>query len=193
MQAAQGELTGAKTAAKLRALLLEGKEKESEENWNAALAVYQQALDTDATLVFAQEGLARARPRAELATALAGVLTEQERLIDRRALANAEITMKAAQKIEPRGPVLAKQIYDLEAALDYARTPVKVTLISDEQTDVSLLRVRSLGLISSLELTLRPGDYVATGSRIGYRDVRISFTVKPKEVTQIDVRCTESI
>jgi hypothetical protein len=193
VQAAQDELTGAKTAAKLRALLLEGKEKESEEDWNAALAVYQRALDTDATLVFAQEGLARARPRAELATALAGVLTKQERLIDRRALANAEITMNAAQKIEPRGPVLAKQIQDLKAALDYARTPVKVTLISDEQTDVTLLRVGSLGLISSLELTLRPGNYVATGSRIGYRDVRISFTIKPKEVVQIDVRCTESI
>jgi len=42
-------------------------------------------------------------------------------------------------------------------------------------TDVSIYKVGKLGNFTETELTLRPGIYVAVGSRPGYRDVRLEF------------------
>ena len=193
VQAAETELSEAKTDATLRALAQTGEQKERSEDWQGALDTYEEALATDPTLVFAQQGLDRVKPRAELATALQTILDEQERLVDRRVLAEAEATLQQAQAISAPGPVLSGQIEAISAALNYARTPVEVNVTSDGQTDVTLLRVRRLGAFSEQNLTLRPGDYVAMGVRTGFRDVRVSFSVKPGQKGAVDVRCTESI
>jgi hypothetical protein len=42
---------------------------------------------------------------------------------------------------------------------------------------VQVLKVRHLGALTEQALPLRPGNYIALGSRDGYRDVRVSFTV----------------
>ena len=193
VQAAETELSEAKTDATLRALAQTGEQKERAEDWQGALDTYEEALATDPTLVFAQQGLDRVKPRAELATALQTILDEQERLVDRRVLAEAEATLQQAQAISAPGPVLSGQIQAISAALNYARTPVEVNVTSDGQTDVTLLRVRRLGAFSEQNLTLRPGDYVAMGVRTGFRDVRVSFSLKPGQKGAVDVRCTESI
>jgi hypothetical protein len=193
VQVALAELADAKTAATLRRLAREGADKEASEDWQGALALYQQALTTDSTLVFAQEGIARTQPRAELATALTTILSEQERLVDARILVEAEATLQQAKAIADAGPMLTQQIDEVATALEYARTPVQVTLTSDGLTDVTLLRVKRLGPLAAQTLTLRPGDYVALGVRTGFRDVRVSFRVKPGEAAQVDVRCTEGI
>ena len=143
--------------------------------------------------MFAQEGIARTQPRAELATALTTILSEQERLVDARILVEAEATLQQAKAIADAGPMLTQQIDEVATALEYARTPVQVTLTSDGLTDVTLLRVKRLGPLAAQTLTLRPGDYVALGVRTGFRDVRVSFRVKPGEAAQVDVRCTEGI
>ena len=75
----------------------------------------------------------------------------------------------------------------------WAKTPVTVKFISDEQTDVTLLRVKRLGSFVTSELTLRPGRYTALGVRNGFRDVRINFDIKPESRAEIDVRCLEAI
>ncbi len=55
-------------------------------------------------------------------------------------------------------------------------------------------KVAKLGRFKEHELTLRPGNYTALGTRIGYRDVRQNFTITadstPPPVTII---CTEPI
>jgi hypothetical protein len=44
------------------------------------------------------------------------------------------------------------------------------------------------------ELQLKPGRYVAIGSRPGYRDVRREFTLTPGgTAVVVDVRCTEAV
>jgi len=65
---------------------------------------------------------------------------------------------------------------------------------SDNQTHVILYRVADLGQFEQVSLNLRPGKYVAAGSRSGYRDVRVEFTVtgESKDRT-ILVRCEEPI
>ena len=68
-----------------------------------------------------------------------------------------------------------------------------MTFTSDNQTDVTLLRVKRLGSFATSELTLRPGRYTALGVRNGFRDVRINFDITPDSRTDVDVRCLEAI
>ncbi len=75
-----------------------------------------------------------------------------------------------------------------------AATPLDVMLVSDSQTQISILRVAKLGMFQSRALSLRPGVYVAVGNRAGYRDVRIEFRVAPEiEMKPIVVQCEEQI
>jgi hypothetical protein len=78
--------------------------------------------------------------------------------------------------------------------LKRAATPLAVVLVSDNQTEVSIFRVGKLGTFQNRELSLRPGSYVATGSRPGYRDVRLEFRVAPEiDLKPITVACEEPI
>ncbi|MGH8168872.1 MAG: hypothetical protein ACREQ1_16655, partial [Woeseiaceae bacterium] len=69
-----------------------------------------------------------------------------------------------------------------------------VQLVSDNATEVSIFRIGKLGTFTTQELSLRPGAYVATGSRIGFRDVRLEFRVAPEiEAEPIVIKCEERI
>ena len=75
-----------------------------------------------------------------------------------------------------------------------AATPLTVSLVSDNVTDVSIYKVGKLGSFETRQLDLRPGTYVAVGSRPGYRDVRLEFRVAPEiEPQPVVVRCEEAI
>ncbi len=188
------ELATARTASKLRALQRTGQVQEQGEQWQEALATYQQATELDANVVFAKQGITRSQPRAELASALKTIIAEQARLIDPRVIREADATLAAARQVEAPGPVLSEQITAVQATLDYAKTPVPVALSSDGITDVTLLRVKRLGVFETTSLTLRPGRYTAVGVRTGFRDVRIAFDVAPNsEVSPIYISCSEAI
>jgi hypothetical protein len=78
--------------------------------------------------------------------------------------------------------------------LKRAATPLTVQLVSDNVTDVSIYKVGKLGSFDMRQLDLRPGTYVAVGSRPGFRDVRLEFRVAPEVALQpIVVRCEEAI
>ncbi len=92
------------------------------------------------------------------------------------------------------GPRLAGQRDELSRLLKRAATPLTVRLVSDNATSVSVYKVGKLGSFASRELSLRPGTYVAVGSRPGYRDVRVEFRVGPEvESKPIVVQCEEVI
>jgi hypothetical protein len=64
--------------------------------------------------------------------------------------------------------------------LSHARRALTLTLTSDGQTTVTVLRLGQdgrLGQIMATKLTLFPGRYVVTGSRRGYKDVRHELTL----------------
>jgi hypothetical protein len=71
---------------------------------------------------------------------------------------------------------------------------VDVVFRSDNETHVILFRVADLGRFEQKSVRLRPGKYVAAGTRSGYRDVRVEFTVtgEPMEGPVI-VRCQEPV
>ena len=164
------------------------------EQWQEALAAYEQALKVDANVAFATEGAAEARTRARLDAQFRGAINKPERLYD---VAVAEATGKLldqARLIEPKGPVLADQIKQLERLLQQAHTLVPVTLRSDGETEVIVYKTARLGKFQQRELTLRPGTYTARGSRSGYRDVLEKFTITHEGLeAPITIACKEPI
>jgi len=92
------------------------------------------------------------------------------------------------------GPRLSGQRDELSRLLKRAATPLTVSLVSDNMTDVSIYKIGKLGSFETRQLDLRPGIYVAVGSRPGYRDVRLEFRVAHEiELQPVVVRCEEAI
>ncbi|MEQ9462583.1 MAG: hypothetical protein RJQ10_02890 [Haliea sp.] len=194
VDSALAELQSAETAARLASLRGEGRSLEDSEAWEDAIARYRSALKLDATVVFAQEGLARAEPRARLDRQLREALESPERLSDPAVAASLERVLQQARTLPSRGPVLTRQLNELEQRLQQATTPVAVTLRSDQQTEVLLQRVARLGQFAERSMELRPGTYTAVGSRDGYRDVRQTFTIRHDESPPpVFIACTEPI
>lgn len=167
---------------------------EQAEAWQQALAAYQQALEVDANVVAATEGLRRARSRGNLDDFMKRLLADPLQLVDEAVYEESRDIYLNALRIPDAGPTLRKQLDEAKYYLEQARIPREVTLRSDGMTQVAILRVQRLGQFSNTTLSLTPGRYVATGSRSGYRDVRQEFVVpfeeSPPEVTVI---CAESI
>jgi tetratricopeptide (TPR) repeat protein len=192
--AALEEVKVAQTASRLRALQGQAETQVADEAWAEAVESYEAALEIDGSVLFAQRGLQEARTRAELDQRLRGLLEDPDRLSDREVAASAEELLAYARQVEPRGPVLREQIRELQQRIELANTPIAVTFLSDNATEVVVLRVLRLGQFEREELELRPGEYTAVGTRRGYRDVRETFRVSHGErVPTVTVVCTEAI
>lgn len=167
---------------------------EEAERWERAAELHAEALELDPALAFARRGLERARDRSELDRRLEETLAHPERLNDDAALEDARALLARAREAEPGGPRLTRQLEDLTELVRVAAIPVPVTLVSDGHTRVHLLRVEKLGSFEERTLELRPGSYVAVGSRIGFRDVRVEFVVTPEGTDgPIRVQCETRI
>ena len=189
MQAEQGLHLEQIALVEARALAFELRER-----WEDALSQYRDALDTDSTLAFAQEGMARATYRVDLDLKLRNLIDNPNLLFNDNVLRDAQLLAGEAAAVTPAGPRLGEQVEALEALLRLATTPLPVQLQSDERTEVTLYRVGRLGQFLVRDVELRPGAYTAVGSRPGYRDVRTTFTVLPgQRLDPIRVECVERI
>jgi tetratricopeptide (TPR) repeat protein len=171
-----------------------GAELEAQERWAEALSQYDTLLARDPTLEFARTGKARAAPRAELAGRLQGLIDQPARLASPEVRREADVLLARARGIDKPGPVLRSQTTRLAELLPVYDTPVRVVLESDGATSVMIQRVGVLGSFARQEVDLKPGRYVAVGTRAGYRDVRREFLVAPGEPREaIQVRCVEPL
>ncbi len=167
---------------------------EGTEQWDAAVQKYMAILEVDSDLVFAKEGLSRATGRSKLHQTLEGYIADPDSLSDPVNTQAATKMLLDITRMPSVGPRLEDQKSQLSRLLKRAVTPLAVHLISDNATDVVIFRVGKLGRFDSKEIRLRPGKYVAAGSRPGYRDVRLEFRVSPEaELQPIVVRCEEQI
>ncbi|MFV0277395.1 MAG: hypothetical protein ACK5HY_09460, partial [Parahaliea sp.] len=194
VKSALQELSSSETAHRLASLQRQGSGQEQAEDWQAAVASYEKALAIDPSVVYAQQGLARALPRAQLQQRLEEVIKKPERLSDPTVAATTGKLLAEARGASPAGPVLSGQIASLERLLAVASRPIAVTLRSDQQTSVTLYKVARLGQFTEHRLDLRPGTYTAVGTRNGYRDVRRTFTISPDTPPEpVVIACTEPI
>ena len=169
-------------------------EFERQEDWSAALREYDAVFGLDPTIRFAREGKARAEVRSQLAEGLEDHIAHPDRLSNDEVLESAERLLSDARSVEPPGPVLRRQIDSMTKLLAVATTPIRVELVSDNLTEVTVYRVGLLGRFTQQVLDLRPGTYTVVGSRAGYRDVRHRLTVSPSQSSKpVEVRCLEEI
>ncbi len=179
---------------RIREMENEAQVQEGSEQWEAAVATYQALLEVDGDLQFAQEGLSRASARAAVHRRLQDYIDEPDSLSAPATMQQATQMLLDVSRMDPMGPRLEDQKNELSRLLKRAATPLTVTFVSDNETEVSVYRVGKLGSFTTRDLDLRPGSYVAVGIRAGCRDVRVEFRVAPEiEQQPIVVRCEEPI
>ena len=179
---------------RIRGLREEAEGHEAAERWRDAESNYEALLAQDDTLVFARDGRERARQRAVLDEKLTEMVGKPERLATDSVYEEAVALMEQASAVDNAGPKLSDQLRSLARLIATARTPIRVTLVSDNETNVVVYKVDRLGRFDQRELTLRPGKYTAVGTRDGYRDVRREFTLVAGQVpAPVVVRCEEKI
>ena len=116
------------------------------------------------------------------------------RLVAPEVRREADQLLARADAVRGSAPVLRSQTTRLRDTLKLYDQPVAAVLQSDGLTQVTLQRVGTVGMFTRKELQLKPGRYVAIGSRPGYRDVRREFTLTPGgAAVTVDVRCTETV
>ena len=192
--AVSAQLLAAGERQNLEAVRAQISEFESAERWAQALAAYDALLARDSTIQFARTGRAAVAPRAELARRLDQLLNNPARLSAPEVRRDAERLLAEAGKVQGAAPVLESQTTRLRDTLRLYDQPVALVLQSDGLTRVTLQRVGGIGAFTRKELSLKPGRYVLTGDRPGFRDVRREFTVLPGSTgLVVDVRCTETI
>ncbi len=168
--------------------------EQAAEEWEAAIESFETILEIDPNLSFAQEGLLHSQQMTALHGQLAEFIAEPDKLSAQSTMNRATRLVVEITRMGDIGPRLADERDQLSRLLKRAATPVPVRLVSDNLTDVSIFKVGKLGSFETRELNLRPGTYVATGSRPGYRDVRLEFRVAPENALEpIVVRCEETI
>jgi tetratricopeptide (TPR) repeat protein len=179
---------------RIRTLERQAQAEEQNEQWDSVVETYEGILEIDANLVFAQQGLSRAQQMVALHEQLEKYIADPDSLSAPATMRRATTLVVDITRMPTVGARLADQRDELSRLLKRAATPIRVELVSDNATDVSIYRVAKLGHFATHSLELRPGKYVVVGSRPGFRDVRIEFSVGPEiEAKPIIVRCEEAI
>ena len=173
----------------------EARALERNERWQEASEHYAAVLGIDSKAAFAQVGRERSLARARIHAELDAYLAELARLNAPGPRNNARRLLDAAAGLDAETePKLAAKVGRLTEALEIAQTPIRVRLQSDNLTDVAVYKVGRFGRFASHDLLLPPGSYVAVGSRSGYRDVRVEFTLSAgQEPGDVFIRCQEKI
>jgi len=179
---------------KIVALRLSARTAEAEERWAEAVRYYGEILAVDPGIDAVRRDLQHAQDRVQLAGDLDSSLNDADRFYEDHVAQQASAVLKSAQLIPNPGPKLAGQIERLDTLIRIAATPVRVSFQSDNLTDVVIYKVGRLGIFSARTINLKPGVYMAVGTREGYRDVRRSFRVVADAATPpILLTCEEPI
>ncbi|MFQ5634018.1 MAG: hypothetical protein ACE5G3_01625, partial [Gammaproteobacteria bacterium] len=121
-------------------------------------------------------------------------IAHSDQFNDDRVAREAHRLLEQARSVTAPGPALRGQMSRLTESLRIAAIPVPVEFRSDNLTEVVIYKVGSLGAFQSRTVDLKPGRYVAVGSRDGYRDVRRSFNVSPDGTgSPISLSCEDPI
>ncbi len=183
----------------LTQLLKDAKRFEKNEQWLSALSNYQTVLQRDRNQVSAKIGSILAKTRLDLDNSLKQVLVDPLALSKASNLERAQAVLNDARGLSNKGPLLIKQIAQVESLLNQLDTTISVAISSDQATNVSLKKVGSkrivLGRFDVKKLALKPGRYTLTGTRLGFRDVLtdLELTLGTSGVQSFSIQCDEQI
>ena len=149
--------------------------------WLAARDAFDEALDYEPASQAAQDGLSRAQAQIELEAQLKVILLEAESFERNGELEKALIVLREGRQIADPLGVITEKIEFLEEILAEQSKPQKVTILSDNLTNIHIYQVGKFEPTHQLNLELRPGEYTILGSRLMYRDVRHILRVEVGE------------
>ena len=164
----------------IQALFIEAQEAETQGRWLDAKAAYEAARSLAPNLTDLTARIETIDARIALAAALTQILADPARLQSDTELNQARDLAITISQLPPPVGDLQASLPVLTRMLSHARRALTLTLTSDGQTTVTVLRLGQdgrLGQIMETKLTLFPGRYVVTGSRRGYKDVRHELTL----------------
>ena len=194
----QQSLAGNKSSS-LSSLLATAQRFESKEQWANALGNYQAALQRDPNQVKAKLGVIRSQARSQLDQRLLDVLKDPLSLARESQKNIAQAALNDAQAIRVKGARIKQQISAIENALSDANVVIKVSLSSDNLSDIRLkkdgARSISLGRFTTKNMSLKPGRYVLSATRLGFRDVRqeIQLTTTLNGIQTFTIVCNQPI
>jgi hypothetical protein len=151
---------------------------ERQEKWAEAVTEYDKALVLDGNLAQAQEGKQFSQGRSNLDNRLKQILAEPARLSNKAVYEESRLIHQNAASISNPEPRLTEQLIILSSLLDNALDPIQVIFKSDNFTNITINKIGTLGIFDEQIMTLLPGSYIAIGTREGYRDVRVEFTLQ---------------
>jgi hypothetical protein len=130
----------------------------------------------------------------QLGDSLQALIDHPERLANPRLRDEAAALLQTAEQQQQTGPVLRTQITRVANLLPGLDKPVRLSLVSDNRTQVTIQSVGSFGSFARRDIELKPGRYTVIGTRDGFREVRRDITVTPgKEYVTVNVSCSEPI
>lgn len=182
----------ARALARINQLREAALEHEHAEEWDEALAAYDEVLAIDSSIEFARDGKVRARRQSSLVQSIEQVLGDPASLSSDEQLAKGQKILRDAQAETDVGDAFGARRDRLQRLLAAYETPIPLVLLSDAETEVTIVRIGVLGAFERREVMLRPGRYIITGSRDGCRDVRKEIILGP-ETAPIEILCQERI
>ena len=187
-------------AALERALLRDGHLATAEraamrDDWEAALRAFKEARAIEPTHDEAVSGSTLAARLVTAQRTVDGFLSLPERLGTVAIADAARGALREAQALAALSARLASSAQGLERAIEAARTPVPVRILSDERTEIGVRGVGRIGQVRDRTIELVPGEYVFEGKRRGYRSKLIEVLVEANPGAPVEVRvvCDERI
>ena len=187
------------TRSSLASLLSGAKRFEAQEQWSSALSNYQTVLQRDRNQVTAKIGQIRSRARLDLENRLKAAMSDPLTLSKSTARESAQAVLAEAQAIKMKGPRLSQQIASLDSTLKQADATIRVSLMSDSLTEVSLKKEGAkriqLGRFNEKKLALKPGRYTLVGTRLGFQDQRqeLELSVSKGGEQTFAIACSDPI
>ncbi|MCW8932108.1 MAG: hypothetical protein OQL19_17985 [Gammaproteobacteria bacterium] len=193
-----------KKSLNIKQLQIRARKQESNEQWENAKNSYQKILNIDSNSSTAIVGKERVKKYSHLNELIDDIVNKPERLQDdkvfeksKKALNFVKNEIKEKQNIyysTSKTPKLNNKITLAEKNIEKASTLIKVTILSDTKTDVSMYKVAQFGKISEKKIQLRPGKYTIVGTRAGYRDFRKTIQITANDQGYlVNVQCRERI
>ena len=165
--------------SRINGLKQSGQAAEQAENWRVAGEHYGSILELDPGNDFARQGKERALGNDRIFSEMQFLLNHPDVLTTGQNLEKATALALEAQSIEPKGTQFTQALQQLEQMVVEARKPVRLTITSDNRTQVDVYRVGKLGQFSQKDLDLKPGVYTVIGYREGYQDIRQQIVIRP--------------
>ena len=192
-QHADTRALGVQVAALERTLLRDGhlaaaEQAAARDDWEAALRAFEEARAVEPTHDEAVSASTLAARLVKAQRAVDGFLSLPERLGTVAVADAARDALREAQALAALSARLASSAQGLERAIETARTPVPVRILSDERTEIGVRGVGRIGQVRDRTIELVPGEYVFEGKRKGYRSKLIEVLVEANPDAPVEVR-----